>query len=111
DMVLSLAGLFKFEQHILGAAVAPLWLFTLWIGFAASLRTSFGFLKGRLVLASVLAVLSGPSSYWAAESLDAVVFPYGQWLTLVVLAVLWAILFPALLFLCQRLELSCEKIG
>lgn len=104
DLTLSLAGVFYFDQHFAGPKIPPLWLFTIWLGFAATLRTSLGFFRQHLILGSILAAISGPGSYLAAANLGAVSLPLGIINTGLVLAVIWAALFPMLVLISKKLE-------
>jgi len=60
DCLLALLGVYRFDSPI------PLWLAVLWLVFAASLPYAFGFLLKNRVLASALAAVAAPSTYWVA---------------------------------------------
>jgi hypothetical protein len=95
DSGLFAAGVFNdgSERHI-----APLWLIGLWLLFATTLNHSFSWLHQRYVLAIVLGAISGPLSYLAGVKLGAVSFGIEQVSALLLLALIWAVLFPVSLF-------------
>ena len=106
DSLLTATGMFQFqfnEGAVFGAILAPLWLIALWLGFATTLNVSMQPLSGRVALAAVLGAIMGPFSYWAGFKLEAVSFPMGVTITLIVLGAIWAIMLPALLHIANRL--------
>jgi hypothetical protein len=74
--------------------IAPLWLIGLWLLFATTLNHSFGWLHRRYLLAFLLGGIAGPLSYLAGVKLGAVSFGIEQTSALLLLAVIWAVLFP-----------------
>ena len=105
DSLLASVGLYHFDDPT-GHLPAPLWLLGLWMGFAGSLRHSLAFLVRRPRLLTAAGTVGAPLSYLAAMRLDAVAFPHGAPLTLVVVGVTWAILLPLFCLVCQR----CDKL-
>jgi len=107
DSLLTLADVFKFqtvgEADVFGETLAPLWLMALWLVFATTLNVSMKPLSNNLVLAGLLGAIMGPFSYWLGLKLDAVSFPLGVPVTLLLLAPIWAIMLPALLSIANRL--------
>ena len=92
DQFLFALGLFQLNGE---AALAPLWLGCLWPVLATTLNHAFATLQKNLALAAVLGAAGGAGSYYAGTQMSAVGFaslPVG----LVVIAMLWAALFPAL---------------
>ena len=87
DSILMHLGVLSFPSH--GGVVIPLWLILLWCSFAATLRHSLAWLLQRPLLASVLAAISAPWSYYAGSLFDAVSLTYPA---LPVIAVAWAVL-------------------
>jgi len=73
----------------------------LWALFAAQFNTTFGWLKQRMLLASVLGAIAGPMSFRAGAALGAVRFAFPLPAT-IVLAIGWAILMPVLILLSRR---------
>ena len=69
DSFLTLLGFFRFSPASL---LPPLWLFLLWLGFAATLCQGLKFFAGRWYLAMLAGALGGTSSYFAAAGLGAV---------------------------------------
>ena len=75
--------------------IAPLWILALWALFATLLRGPLAWLHGRPLLAALLGGVGGPLSYLAAVRLGAGGFP-DVTRAMVVLAVGWAVMTPAL---------------
>jgi hypothetical protein len=81
----------------------PFWLYVLWGCFAATLNNAMHFFQNRLRLAALLGAVFGPLSYYAGTAFDRLAFP-SAWSSLMVLAGVWAVLLPALLYLARRLS-------
>jgi hypothetical protein len=85
--------------------VLPFWLFVLWSCFAATLNHSLQFLQNKPGLAALLGATGGPLSYFAGMELGRLAFP-STLPGLMVLAAVWAVLMPALLYLARILSSS-----
>lgn len=85
-----------------GGVVCPVWMVALWLNLGITLRSSMGWLQGREVLAAVLGAVSGPASYWAGARLGAVHLSADPAYSLLVLAVVWALLMPLVLRWARR---------
>lgn len=83
-------------------APAPLWLSCLWPVLATTLCHAFVGLQGRLMLAGALGAVSGCASYVAGVRLTQIDFGEPVWSPLLI-AALWAVLFPALLRLAAHI--------
>ncbi|EIK62276.1 DUF2878 domain-containing protein [Pseudomonas lactis] len=99
----ALRGLGVFEFNTPGPLI-PLWLILLWALLATTLRHCLAWSAQPWWLASLLGALGGPLSYYAGSQLAGVSFGYGTIPTLIGLALLWAMLFPLLHRIAQRLE-------
>lgn len=91
-------GLLVYSDPIVelaGFAIAPYWILTLWLVFATTFNVSMRWLKSRLWLAVPFGAIGGPLAFLAGEKLGAVVIP-NPGVTLVVLALGWAIWSPLL---------------
>lgn len=102
DGLLSLGGVFQFPGAI--SNWSPPYLVALWIGFVANFEGPLSWLRGRYGLAFLLGALAGPLNYIAGMKFGAVTFGYSMTTTGLVLAIEWALLLPALLFLHSRLS-------
>jgi len=99
----ALRGLGVFEFNTPGPLI-PLWLILLWALLATTLRHCLAWSAQPWWLASLLGAVGGPLSYYAGSQLAGVSFGYGTLPTLIGLALLWAMLFPLLHRIAQRLE-------
>ncbi|WP_286237620.1 DUF2878 domain-containing protein [Neptuniibacter halophilus] len=101
DLLLTLGGFFYFDSS---SALPPLWLLLLWVGFCCTLRQSLSYFSGRYLLASCAGAVAGSSTYLAAVSLGAVSLSVSWWAGGLVLLFIWALLFPALMLISDRVE-------
>ncbi|TRX55053.1 DUF2878 domain-containing protein [Thalassomonas sp. M1454] len=103
---------FLYQQHVFAFAHAsfPLWLALLWIGFATTIKAFLSFLQKKLLLAALLGLFAGPISYYFAMQLNAVSFPQPLAQTLIILAIIWAILLPLLLVLNHSLSVAKSSV-
>ncbi len=84
------------------AGVIPLWLALLWPLLATTLGHCLAWTGKRWWLASVLGAIGGPFSYIAGSHLTYVRLPLGLWPSALVLAIVWAVVFPFLHWLAAR---------
>jgi hypothetical protein len=94
DQLLFAAGVFTLAGEW---ALAPLWLGCLWPVLATTLLHAFSFLHGRWLPASILGALGGCLSYLAGTRMTDVAFASPVQGPLLI-AGLWAVLMPALLY-------------
>lgn len=99
DALLWQLGLFEF------VAGFPLWLALLWLGFALTLAHG---LRWLVVLPrwqqALIGGLGGASSYLAGAAMGAVHLPWGLGISGGVLAVIWAVWLPVLLWAMVKLD-------
>ncbi|MCB1690327.1 MAG: DUF2878 domain-containing protein [Halioglobus sp.] len=77
-------------------ALPPLWLTCLWPVLATTLMHAFSGLQNRYLLAALLGGVGGAASFVAGTRLTSVEFDSPFWGP-VIIAVLWAVVFPLLL--------------
>lgn len=99
DALLWQLGLFEF------AAGFPVWLVLLWLGFALTLAHG---LRWLMVLPrwqqALIGGAGGASSYLAGAAMGAVHLPWGLWISGGVLAVIWMVWLPVLLWTMVKLD-------
>jgi hypothetical protein len=105
DQLLFLAGVFTVGGV---AASAPLWLSALWPVLATTLMHAFAGLRQRWVLAALLGAVGGSLSYTAGTRLTEVDFASPVY-SVAIIAVLWALLMPALVYWGQRLDPEAQQ--
>ena len=93
DSLLLNLGVFDFAGD---SRVLPLWLALLWALFATTLGHSLAWSARPWWLGSLLGALGGPLSYLLGARLADVSLPLGLWPTLLLLALIWALLMPLL---------------
>ncbi|MHC8400811.1 DUF2878 domain-containing protein [Pseudomonas sp. MDT1-17] len=93
DSILLHLGLFSFSDATI---VLPLWLAMLWLLFASTLRHSLSWTKRPWWMGSLLGAFGGPLSYLGGARLADVGLPLGVWPSALLIALIWAMLMPAL---------------
>ncbi|WP_415903309.1 DUF2878 domain-containing protein [Neptuniibacter sp. QD29_5] len=99
DSVLTLYGVFEFDN----SSFPPFWLLLLWMGFVATLRHSLAFFNNRLLLSALVGAIGGSSTYIAAAKLGAVSLGFSMLSSFLILAAIWLLLFPFLMYFSHRL--------
>ena len=74
---------------------APLWIISMWLGFAATINHSLGWLDGKWFFAFLLGAIFGPLSYLAGLKFGAINFQMSVF-TIVILSLVWGITVPLL---------------
>jgi hypothetical protein len=103
DSLKKITGLIVYAGDVPFAWLAPPWIIAMWLLFSTSLNGSLSWLKGRYVLALILGAVFGPLSYVSGVRLGAAEFNYEFWFTVGVLAVVWALVVPGLVWLSKLL--------
>jgi len=105
DSLLVLTGFLSFPPQAELGMPSTVWMVTLWLGFAATLRHSLGWLRGRYLLAAVLGLVVGPIAYWGGSKLGAIVLT-DSIMSLLSISAAWLIAMPMLLMAVAFLEHS-----
>lgn len=104
DSALVLAGLIVFPAGAWVGYPSTVWMVSLWVMFAMTLRHSLGWLRGRYVLSAAFGAVGGPLAYWAGSKLGAIEL-VGAYRAPVAVGVGWAVSMLVLL----RLELATRE--
>lgn len=105
DSLLVMSGWLRYPSGVLFSGIAPFWILAMWALFATTINLSMSWLKGKLLLASVLGAIFGPLSYMAGQRLGAIEFANFQ-AGIISLALIWALVMPLLVTVASRLEAS-----
>ena len=108
DSVQQALGLFTFTRDPTWPLWLPLWVFVIWAQFATLFHYGLHWLSGRYLLAAMLGLVGGPLAYWAGIRMGAASFGDNPPLTLVTLAMVWAMVMP---LLCRLSDLIDKKEG
>ncbi len=100
DSILMWTGAVVFEGPALLGLFCPLWITALWLAFSTTLNVSLGWLRGRYLVASVLGLLAGPTTYYGAMKLGAVTLP-NLGFGLVMVAFEYALAMPLLILISE----------
>lgn len=92
DTLMAASGLSTYSSPIPAAPLAPLWILSLWVGFALTLNHSLHYLNSRPLIIAPLAAVVGPMSYYGAGRVwGAVNIAAPVWIALVVLGLCWLV--------------------
>ncbi len=109
DSGLAAAGVFTFPFGSGLAGLCPLWMAALWANFAGTLHLSLDWLRGRYWLASALGACGGPVAYYGGQRLGALQLSNNASLSLLVIALEWALVTPTLVYLSGVASLDGSK--
>lgn len=109
DTAFAASGVLRYASPVPRVELAPLWILSMWIGFALTLNHSMAFLRGKLWLQILFGALGGPVAYLIAGRVWGAV-TFGTTLTNVILllALAWGIVTPLLLFLANHKQSSAS---
>ena len=100
DQVLFRTGVFTVAGI---AAGAPVWMGCLWPALATTFRHAFAGLRTHLLLSALVGGVGGAASYIAGTRLTDVAFTSDAW-GIVILALLWAVIFPVALVMANETD-------
>jgi len=103
DSLLVMLGWLHYPSGTLIDGTAPHWIVAMWMLFATTLNVSLRWLRGRLLLATLLGAVGGPMAYFAGYRLGGVEFSQ-LWVGLTALGLGWAVLMPLLTVLAERFD-------
>jgi len=106
DSVLIMLGLFGFDSS---GPLIPLWLMVLWPLLGTTLNHCLAWTARPWWRASLLGAIGGPMSYYAGSKLAGVHLPLGLWPSMLLLAVIWAVVFPLLQRLAGNFLLAADN--
>ena len=89
---------FSFMQFTVTGFPIPIWLAVIWMGLAMLPHHSLSWMKGRPVLSCLFGAFGGPFAYWAGTRAGAAEFTYHIFPSLFLLAVIWAVLWPLVMW-------------
>ncbi len=91
------------------SAVPPLWMWCLWLMFATTIGYSMQWFRHHLVLGAGFAGVFAPLSYIVGARLSDIDLMAPQWLTLLLIGLGWAAVFPGLLLLREAIERHLDR--
>jgi len=86
------------------AIFPPLWLSCLWLLFATTLNHCFVWFQQHKIVAMMVGAIAGPSSYYAGCQLSAIAMGEPPLTSLLIIALVWAVIFPVVLSWASRLN-------
>lgn len=104
DQALLSAGLLRFAESAMWPAfLLPAWMMALWLLFNTTLNVSLRWMRGHIMVAVIFGLIGGPLAYIAGAKLGAITLLDAPKL-MVVLAIGWGLLMPALLWLAAKFD-------
>jgi hypothetical protein len=103
DQALLSFNLVNYVHHGWHQFIVPVWILALWLAFGTTLNMSLAWMQKRYYVSFIFGMIGGPLAYLAAEKLGAVTMT-GE-LSFVVLAIGWATITPALLYIARRVNI------
>jgi hypothetical protein len=108
DSALVAAGSFSPIPYGFPKPLSSLWMVMLWVNLATTINVSMGWLRGRYALGTVLGAIGGPMAYYSGAKLGAMTrLPDPG--DLIGIGMAWAIAFPLLLVVNDRLQKTGER--
>jgi hypothetical protein len=104
DTVQQALGVLAFKSEPDWPLWLPLWIFIIWAQFASLFHYALYWLNGRYLLASSFGLIGGPLAYWGGVNLGAAGFGEKPLLSILSLALVWALATPALFWLSQAID-------
>ena len=112
DSLFAASGWLVYAEAWPWASLAPVWIWSLWVGFALTLNHSMAFLRDRPLAAVALGAVGGPLAYWtAAGAFEAVSFGAPVAWVVGALALGWGAVLPLVFHLDQRLAAGLGQHG
>lgn len=102
DAGLMLGGVLRFYD---GRGASPeflIWIFALWINFASMINTCLRWLRRRWWLSAALGAIAGPLTYYGGAKLGAVTLSSPPTVSLLAVAVEYAVLVPVMVWAAER---------
>ena len=103
ENLLTVSGLLIYPQGQIMSIYAPIWIIAMWPLLTITLNLSLRWLKNRHLLAALFGGIGGPMAFLAGERLGAVQIP-NLTLTVSILAIGWAMLFPVMMKLSMQYD-------
>lgn len=104
DSLVMWFGKSTFAAHWPSPPLPPLWVIALWMGFATLANTAMRWFRDHLALVAVLGAVFGPLTYYGGAELGAGRMGEPFWWHVGLLAVLWGLAAPFLLWLAKAWE-------
>ncbi len=96
-------GVFTFKIDPSWPLWLPLWVFVIWAQFATLFRYALHWLAGRYWLAALFGMIGGPAAYVGGIRLGAASFGENPAMSITILAIVWTLVTPILLWVSDRL--------
>jgi hypothetical protein len=104
-------GLIRYAAPLAGSMVAPAWIVALWLAFGATISTTVTLLGARAGRkAAGLGLIFGPAAYAAGGAMGALSVSPPTMRSYVVISMVWALAFPALVKAIEALRAKRDNV-
>ena len=83
---------------------APIWIISMWVGFAATINHSGSWVKNRYLVAIFLGIVFGPLNYLVGHRLEALSLNMNFPQNLIILSIVWGISVPLLYYISEKIN-------
>jgi hypothetical protein len=91
-----------FMSYNVAALPIPFWLAVIWLALATLPHHSLKWMKNRPLLCVIFGIIGGPLAYWGGVKAGAASFNWPLLWSLALLAAIWAILWPMVMYFAGR---------
>ncbi len=99
DTAMAWVGVFRPVPFLWPAPFSPPWMVMLWVNQMTTMNSCLAWLRGRYALGAAFGAIGGPLAYLGGAKLGAAAIPSPA--GMIILAMGWALAFPALLWLAR----------
>ena len=90
-------------SFIILSDIAPLWITSMWVGFATTINYSLDWINKNYYLAFIMGFIFGPLSYVTGREFGAIQFLVSDILGLSILALAWGLIIPMIVYINRSL--------
>ena len=109
DSFLLALGVFSFPNGYVVAWLPPVWMSVLWMQFATTFRYCLEWLSGQYAVSAFLALVGAPLAFLGGERVGAVSFSPPRFSHLIMLATVWCVAMPVLIYASDRIHSGCDS--
>ena len=102
DSSFQVTGIIEYKDS-LSSFLPPLWIISMWVGFAATINHSMDWLKNNILVGFAAGLVFGPLSYITGEKFSVINFNYSSVNPILILAIAWAFTIPILYFINEKI--------
>ena len=107
DTSLILTNLLAYKGNYMNnSLIAPIWITSMWAGFATTINHSMAWLKNKYVAGMLLGSIFGPLAYMTGQNLGVIYFVSSYEISITALAILWGLAMPTIYLINEKLVIN-----